>query len=88
MASFKCPSCGVPPLTQHKSDCPVEVAMTKLDNLPDAGMSSMTEAMVGAHEIYLSHVQAGFTAKQSLWLVAAMMNPNFGMPPDDDPTAE
>ena len=58
--------------------------MTKLDELPESGISSMTEAMIGAYEIYRSHVEAGFTPRQALWLVAAMMNPNFGVPPGDD----
>lgn len=82
MASVSCPACGVPPLSPHKDECPVNRAMTKLEDMPDAGMSSMTEAMIGAHEIYSSHVEAGFTPRQALWLVAAIMNPNFGMPPD------
>lgn len=77
----KCPNCGAPPFTDHGSNCPVGAAMIKLENMPDSGITPMAEVMIGAFEIYTSHVQAGFTEKQALWLVAAMMNPNFGMPP-------
>lgn len=34
-----------------------------------------------AHEVFETHVNAGFTASQSLYIVAAIFTNNPGMPP-------
>lgn len=76
--------------SQPSAECGNVRCVVNSNNLEYAGyreesgefeFESIGEAAIGLHEIYLSHIKAGFTEEQALWLVGATLTGSPGPVP-------